>query len=253
MGEPELDCAAVAPLLARRALGELSGREREQLSEHLGGCASCREALESTVGAAAAGARARRAEAAEHDALRTAVRRRRALQGKADPRPWLRPGVLARILVPLGLLAILRIALEDSARPAARLLVEGGAAVTSKGLVEPGTEWRLPDEASVRAEAGARLVLEQGAARAEGEHPLALVHHAGPELSLTLKEGSLEVRGPARVRADAGLVVLGPGDLARLALVEGGLSVEALEGAPRVQSAVLQRTLAAGEQLLLEL
>jgi hypothetical protein len=29
--------------------------------------------------------------------------------------------------------------------------------------------------------------------------------------------------------------------------------VEALEGAPRVQSAVLQRTLAAGEQLLLEL
>ncbi|MBL6721506.1 MAG: zf-HC2 domain-containing protein [Planctomycetes bacterium] len=253
MTAPELDCAAAAPLLARRALGELSGGERERLSEHLRACASCREALESTVGAAAAGARARRAEAAEHDALRTAVRQRRALQGKADPRPWLRPGVLARILVPLGLLAILRIALEDTTRPGARLLVEGGTAVTSQGLVEPGTEQRLSEESAIRAETGARLVLERGAARAEGEHPLSLVHHAGPELSLTLEAGTLEVRGPARVRADAGLVLLAAGDRARIALVTGGLSAEALEGAPRVQSATVQRTLAPGDQVLLEL
>lgn len=253
MGALELDCAAAAPLLARRALGELSGREREQLSEHLRACPSCRETLESTVGAAAASARARREEAAEHDALRTAVRQRRALQGKADPRPWLRPGVLARILVPLGLLALLRVALEDAASPGASLLAEGGAVLTSAGLVEPGAELDLREEVTVRAHAGARVVLRRGAARAAGAHPLALVHHPGPELSLTLQEGELEVLGPARVRADAGLVLLEAGDRARTAVAAGGLSVEALEGAPRVRSAVLEQTLAPGEQVLLEL
>ena len=253
MSEADLDCAGAAPLLARQALGTLEEAERAALRQHLQDCEACRATLEATVGAAADGVRARRREEAEHEAIRSAVRRTRALGDAAAPRPWLRPGVLARVLVPLGLLGLLRVALQERVGSGPRIRVEVGQLLLQGARLGEGETAPVGAGAVVRLEPGAQVQLAAGTTTLTGSHPLEFSLDSAEPLTVTLLEGRVEVDGPGRLRVDAGVAVLEEGAAAQARALDAGLEVECVRGVVNLRSATRAQVLAPGERAVLEL
>lgn len=229
-------------------LDQLPQEDRRELARHLHDCESCRELDSAGTGGMAQALRARRHTEAERLAIRRALSRSGA-RARASKPAWTQPSVLARIALPLALLALLRHALESVEPGAATLEAVRGEVFVGGHPLGEGTAHPVTGPVALTTGPAGLAVLQAGEMRVEAKEQASISLEEGEPRVVHIDEGVVVAQGPCRLRTPTCTIVLEAGDEVRVVVDPHGVQVDGIRGSGLALSALEETVILPGEHL----